>query len=110
MLIYKVLRQDEYHRFVQDGRTAGAAVDLADGYIHLSTGAQLPGTLSRHFASEDGLMLLALDASRLDALKWEPSRGGQLFPHLYRAMVRADVVWERPLPLGASGHLIGDIP
>ena len=110
MLIYKVLRQDEYRRFARDGRTDGAPVDLADGYIHLSTAQQLPGTLAKHFAGEAGLVLLALDPATLTPLRWEPSRGGALFPHLYRPMTRADVVWERPLPLGPDGHLIGEIP
>lgn len=110
MLIYKVLRQDEYRRFDRDGWTDGAPVDLADGYIHLSTAQQLPGTLAKHFAGEAGLMLLALDPATLTPLRWEPSRGGALFPHLYRPMTRADIVWERPLPLGPDGHQIGEIP
>lgn len=109
MLIYKVLREPEYLAFEQAGHTAGAPVDLADGYIHLSTAEQLPGTLAKHFAQEQGLMLLALSAQHLDTLKWEPSRGGALFPHLYRAITRADILWSRALPLGPDGHEIGEI-
>lgn len=109
MLIYKVLREPEFRAFEAAGRTAGSAVDLADGFIHLSTAAQLAGTLAKHFTREEGLVLLALEADTLDPLKWEPSRGGALFPHLYRDMTRADVIWTRALPLGPDGHDIGEI-
>ena len=87
-------------------RRLGAPVDLADGYIHFSTPAQVAETASRHFASESDLVLVAVDTDRLDeALKWEPSRGGALFPHLYRPLRLSDVVWDKSLPLGASGHI-----
>lgn len=109
MLIYKVLREPEFRDFDTAGRTAGSAVDLSDGYIHLSTADQLAGTLAKHFTREEGLVLLALEADALEPLKWEPSRGGALFPHLYREMTRADVLWSRPLPLGPDGHDIGEI-
>lgn len=109
MLIYKVFRKSEFEAFARDGISAGAPVDLADGYIHFSTAEQLPGTLAKHFAGEDGLVLLALNAETLEPLKWEPSRGGALFPHLYRALQREDVAWTRPLPLGPNGHEIGDL-
>ena len=109
MLIYKIFRADEQAAFAAAGETRGAPVDLADGYIHFSTAAQAAETAARHFAGEDGLVLLALDSDRLgDALKWEPSRGGQLFPHLYRPLVAADVLWTRPLPLGPRGHVFPD--
>lgn len=109
MLIYKVLRESEFRAFDAAGRTAGAPVDLADGYIHLSTAEQLAGTLAKHFAGEEGLVLLALESGALAPLEWEPSRGGALFPHLYREMTRADILWSRPLPLGPEGHDIGEI-
>lgn len=109
MLIYKILREAEFQAFRQHGRSAGAPVDLADGYIHLSTAPQLPGTLARHFAGESGLRLLALDSDALPELRWEPSRGGDLFPHLYREMRASDVIFARPLPLGPEGHDIGDL-
>jgi len=109
MLVYKILRASEFQALQRQGRSAGAPVDLADGYVHLSTAAQLPGTLSRHFAAEAGLHLLALEGDALPELRWEPSRGGDLFPHLYRELRMADVLWHRPLPLGPQGHEIGDL-
>ena len=109
MLIYKVLRAPEWASFDAEGRTLGAPVDLADGYIHFSTAAQLPGTLARHFAGETGAMLLAVDAGAAGAaVRWEPARGGALFPHLYRPLERADVLWARPLADGPAGPLAPD--
>ena len=109
MLILKIFRRSEWDAFRAAGETAGAPVDLADGYIHLSTADQLAGTLAKHFTREEGLVLLALEADALEPLEWEPSRGGALFPHLYREMTRADVLWSRTLPLGPEGHDIGEI-
>ncbi len=98
MLVYKVLRAEEWRAFDAGGETAGSPADLADGFVHLSTAEQLPGTLARHFAGESGLWLLALEAPALGAaLAWEPSRGGALFPHLFRPLRRQDVAWARPL-------------
>lgn len=106
MLLYKIFRRPEWDQFMTAGRSLGAPVDLADGYIHLSTAAQVTGTAARHFAGEGDLVLLALDAARLGpALRWEPARGGELFPHLYRPLMRDDVVWDKSLPLGVSGHI-----
>ncbi|WP_258869658.1 DUF952 domain-containing protein [Paracoccus thiocyanatus] len=109
MLVYKIFRTSEFQALQQQGRSDGAPVDLADGYVHLSTAAQLPETLARHFAGEAGLHLLALDAGALPELRWEPSRGGDLFPHLYRELRMADVIWSRPLPLGPAGHDLGEL-
>ena len=109
MLAYKIFRDPEYRAFLRDGHSAGAPVDLADGYIHLSTAAQLPGTLAKHFAGETGLRLLAVETDALEPLRWEPSRGGDLFPHLYRELRAHDVLWSRALPLGPHGHDIGDL-
>ncbi|WP_041527085.1 DUF952 domain-containing protein [Paracoccus aminophilus] len=109
MLIYKVFRETEYRSFVEAGRTWGAPVDLADGYIHISTAEQLASTLAKHFAGEEGLHLLALESETLAPLKWEVSRGGALFPHLYRELLAADVLWARPLPLGPDGHQTGEL-
>ena len=101
MLIYKVLRPAEWAALEAAGETAGSAADRADGFVHFSTAGQLPGTLARHFAGETGLMLLAVDAAAAGpALRWEPSRGGALSPHLHRRLVRADVLWSRPLAEG----------
>ena len=110
--IYKILRAPEYDAFLREGHTPGAPIDLADGYIHLSTADQVAGTLAKHFAGEAGLKLLALDAGPLgDALRWEESRGGALFPHLYREMQAEDVIWARDLPLVGTAHVLdGLIP
>lgn len=106
MLIFKIFRRAEWNALRDAGTSRGAPVDLADGFIHLSTAAQVAETAARHFAAESDLVLVALEADRLgSALRWEPSRGGELFPHLYRDMTTADVVWDKSLPLGASGHI-----
>ena len=98
MAIYKIFRSREWADLVHDGETAGAPVDVSDGYVHFSTGTQLSETLEKHFAGATGLMILSVDETRLgDALKWEPSRGGALFPHLYRAFRLSDVTWARPV-------------
>jgi len=83
MIAYKVLTSEQFLD-LQEGRFAGAPVDVADGYIHLSTAEQLTETVDRHFAGQDGLVVAAVDLDGLaDVLRWEPSRGGALFPHLY---------------------------
>lgn len=106
MQIYKIFRRPEWDAFRQAGETAGAPIDLSDGYIHFSTAAQVAETAAKHFSADSDLVLLALDADQLGtALKWEPSRGGQLFPHLYRNLRLEEVVWDKSLPLGASGHI-----
>jgi uncharacterized protein (DUF952 family) len=110
MVIYKIFRGQEFAAFEAVGKTMGAPVDLTDGYIHFSTAAQVQETAAKHFAQEDDLMLLALESDLLgDALKWEPSRGGQMFPHLYRELRRGDVLWSRPLTLGPDGHRFPDL-
>lgn len=103
--IYKILRTDEWTALQADGQTPGAPVDIADGFVHFSTAEQVTETAAKHFAGADGLWLLAVDPAPLGgALKWEPSRGGALFPHLYRALRLADVLWARPLPLDGDRH------
>lgn len=97
MLIYKILRREEWRALVASGETAGAPVDLADGFVHFSTGAQLAVTAARHFAGEAGLTVVAVEAEGLDGLRWEPSRGGALFPHLYRPLRLADIAWHTPI-------------
>lgn len=104
-IIYKIFRSDEYAEFVDAGRTTGAPVDVADGYIHFSTAEQVEVTAARHFSGEDGLKLLGIEADQLgDALKWEPSRGGALFPHLYRDLRSEDVLFVRELPFENGRH------
>ncbi len=106
MLIYKIFRRPEWNALRDTGTTLGAPIDLTDGYIHISTAAQVTETAAKHFATESDLVLVALNTQALGpALKWEPSRGGALFPHLYRALTMADVVWDKSLPLGATGHI-----
>lgn len=81
---YKVLTADQMAELEHEGSFPGAAVDLADGYIHLSTAGQLTETVDKHFAGQDDLHVAAVDLEALgDAIRWEASRGGQLFPHLY---------------------------
>ena len=106
MPIFKIFRRPEWDAFRAAGETEGAPIDLADGYIHLSTAGQVAETAAKHFAEESDLVLVAVDADKLgDALKWEPSRGGALFPHLYRKLSIGDVIWDKSLPLGSAGHI-----
>lgn len=105
MLIFKILKAPEWAELRDCGQTGGAPVDLADGFVHFSTADQALETAARHFAGADGLVLLALDADALgDALKWEVSRGGALFPHLFAPLRLADVIWAKPLPLLDGVH------
>ncbi len=105
MLIYKIFRQSEWAALRAEGKTSGAPIDLADGFIHFSTIEQAPETADKHFAGADDLMLAAVEADDLgQALKWEPSRGGALFPHLYRALNLSEVRWAQPLPLFDGVH------
>ncbi|MBS8227665.1 DUF952 domain-containing protein [Vannielia litorea] len=106
MLIYKIFRRPEWDAFREAGLTEGAPVDVADGFIHFSTSAQVVETAAKHFADESDLVLVAFDPDALGAaLKWEPSRGGALFPHLYRRLALSEVVWDKSLPLGQAGHI-----
>jgi uncharacterized protein (DUF952 family) len=109
MLIYKIFRASEWADLQARGQTRGAPVDVADGYIHFSTAATVAETAAKYFASEDGLVLLALEADRLAPLKWEPARGGTLFPHLYRDLMMTDVLWQKPLPLVGGQHQFPDL-
>ncbi|WP_306120030.1 MULTISPECIES: DUF952 domain-containing protein [unclassified Roseitalea] len=103
-LIYKIATAAQWAEAEARGVFAGAPVDHADGYIHFSTAAQLAETAARHFAGRADLVLVAVDARALGAaLRYEPSRGGDLFPHLYAPLELDHVVWVRPLPLGEDG-------
>jgi len=105
--VYKVLSEAAFEEAWAAGRFHGSADDARDGFIHLSAGDQLAGTLASHFAGQDGLVLLALDAGRLGpALKWELSRGGALFPHLYAPLDLAALLWVELLKLGHDGRHI----
>ena len=104
-LIYKICSEALWREAERAGVFAGAAIDLEDGYIHFSTAAQAPETAARHFAGQGDLVLVAIDADALgDGLRWEPSRGGDLFPHLYGPLRLDAVRWVRPLPLGPDGR------
>lgn len=106
MLIYKIFRADEWAVLQTAGETAGAPVDLTDGYVHFSTADQAVETAAKWFAGVGGLVLLACDTDGMgDDLKWEPSRGGALFPHLYRALRMDDVIWSAPLPIESGTHI-----
>ncbi|MEM9828522.1 MAG: DUF952 domain-containing protein [Planctomycetota bacterium] len=90
--IYKILTADQWSDFRTSGRFAGAPIDRQDGFIHLSSGRQLRETLEKHFAGQNDLVILAFHSDALgEALRWEVSRGGALFPHLYASLVTADV-------------------
>ncbi len=110
MLIYKIFRAPEWAILMAEGATAGAPIDVADGYVHFSTAAQAAETAAKHFAGEEGLVLLALESDTLAPdLKWEPSRGGQLFPHLYRELRLTDILWDAPLLLVNGAHQFPDL-
>jgi uncharacterized protein (DUF952 family) len=106
--IYKIVPRRLWEA-AAGGPFGGAPVDLADGYIHFSTAAQLAETASKHFAGLDDLLLVAVDAAALgEALVYEPSRGGALFPHLYGPLPASAVTAVVPLPLAAGGHRFPD--
>jgi uncharacterized protein (DUF952 family) len=109
--VYKILPRADWEAARRAGRYDGAAIDLRDGYIHLSTAAQAPETARLYFAGQADLTLLQIEAERLGgALKWEPSRGGQLFPHLYGSLDPALVEAVIDVPLGADGApQLGDL-
>ncbi len=103
--IYKICDSALWREAERAGVFAGAPVDHADGFIHFSTAAQVAETAARHFAGKSDLLLVAVDAAALgSALRYEPSRGGQLFPHLYASLPLSAVRWVKPLPLGADGR------
>lgn len=106
-LIYKISPGKDWQQAEARGRFSGAPVDLADGFIHFSAADQVRETAAKHFAGQEGLVLVAIEAEALgEELKWEPSRGGALFPHLYGELDMSAVRWVRELPLGADGaHL-----
>jgi uncharacterized protein (DUF952 family) len=111
MVVYKIVATDEWRGAEAAGVFAGASVDRADGFIHFSTAEQAPETAAKWFAGRNDLTLVALDAAALGGdLKWEPSRGGALFPHLYAPLPMSAVLWSRPLPLGSDGrHVFGSL-
>jgi uncharacterized protein (DUF952 family) len=110
-IIYKICSELLWQEAEKAGIFTGAPVDMQDGYLHFSTGQQVRETAARHFAGQADLLLIAIDASLLgEALRYEPSRGGDLFPHLYASLPLSSVLWVKPLPLGADGqHVFPDL-
>ena len=110
-LVFKIVATDAWASAERAGVFDGAPVDVADGFIHFSTASQAQETAAKWFAGRDDLSLVAVEADALGAaLRWEPSRGGALFPHLYGPLPMSAVVWSRPLPLGADGrHVFGSL-
>jgi len=104
-IIYKICPRSLWARAEAAGVFSGAPVDVADGFIHFSTADQVAETAAKHFAGQADLVLVAIDEARLgDALRYEPSRGGALFPHLYGPLPVAAVWWVKPLPVDADGR------
>ena len=110
-IIYKIVPASLWQEAKTSGQFSGSPVDLKDGFIHFSTASQAPETAARHFTGQDDLRLVAVDTERLGAaLVFEPSRGGDLFPHLYGSLPLSAVIWEKPLPLAENGrHLFPDL-
>ncbi|WP_321384358.1 DUF952 domain-containing protein [Rhizobium sp.] len=102
--VYKIVPEQLWQQSQPDGVFLGAPIDLADGFIHFSTATQARETARLHFAGQTNLLLIAVDGASLgDKLVFEPSRGGDLFPHLYGVLPHSSVLWQKPLPLGADG-------
>ena len=108
--IYKIAPANLWRETERTGAFTGAPVDLADGFIHFSTASQVRETAARHFAGQPDLVLVAVHVAALgSALRYEPSRGGALFPHLYGTLALSAVRWVKPLPLGPEGHVFPEL-
>ena len=103
-ILYKILPAGLWRAAQARGVFEGSGVDLKDGFIHLSTGGQMRETAARHFAGQDGLLLVGFGEEKLANLRWEPSRGGDLFPHVHGVIDTALAVSEHPLPLENGVH------
>lgn len=102
--IYKILPRPDWIAAHEAGRYEGSALDRADGFIHFSTAAQAPETARRHFAGQADLVVLEVEADDLgEALRWEPSRGGDLFPHLYGPLAAGQIRYVTRAPLDGDG-------
>jgi uncharacterized protein (DUF952 family) len=105
LLIFKIIDRDEWAKAQRKGQFTGAAIDLADGYIHLSGANQVSETAAKYFAGRENLVLVAYEANQFGAeLKWEASRGGALFPHVYGTLDPAKAVWTKLLPWNGTTH------
>lgn len=104
-VVFKIASEELWREAEKSGTFVGSPVDLEDGFIHFSTERQVAETARRYYAGKTGLLLIAIDGSKLgDALRFEPSRGGELFPHLYAPLPLTAVLWKRPMPLGPDGE------
>jgi uncharacterized protein (DUF952 family) len=104
LIVYKICPASLWQEAEKAGRFEGSPVDRVDGFIHFSTGEQVPETFARHFAGLADLVLVAVDAERLGhALRWEPSRGGELFPHLHGPLLTSAVLSVRSILLAPDG-------
>ena len=110
-LVYKICPRHDWDDAVKRGRFDGSVVDRRDGYIHLSDDSQVVETAARHFSGQADLVLVAFEESNLgQALRWEPSRGGALFPHYYGPLPTSAALWVEPLPLDRAGDHVFPAP
>jgi uncharacterized protein (DUF952 family) len=109
-MLFKIVPATLWREAEAAGEFTGSPVDVADGFIHLSNAAQVRATAARHFAGQDGLLLVAVTATALESLRWEAARNGELFPHLYGVLSLKAVRAVAPLPLGDGGqHVFPDL-
>ncbi len=103
-MIFKILESEAWRSACREGTYIGSSDDVRDGFIHFSAPHQVAATAAKYFKGKHDLVIVAFDEAALgDALKWEPSRGGDLFPHLYGALPTAIAAWQKPLPLDPDG-------
>jgi uncharacterized protein (DUF952 family) len=105
VVVYKIVSAPSWRASEASGVFTGSPVDVRDGFIHFSTAEQVRETAARHFAGVEDLLLVAVSADELD-IRWEPSRGGALFPHLYASLPIASVLWVQELPLVDGAHVM----
>jgi uncharacterized protein (DUF952 family) len=104
-VFYKITTEAEWALATAKGVFAGSALDLKDGYIHLSTAEQARETARLHFGGQENLVLVAVPEDAVaSALKWEASRGGKMFPHVYATLDPASALWVKPLPWNGTAH------
>ena len=108
-IVYKIVPAGLWRASELSGVFTGSPVDVRDGFIHFSTAEQVRETAAKHFAGVADLLLVAVSAGQLE-LRWEPSRGGALFPHLYAPLPLSSVIWVRELPLRDGAHVIPELP
>jgi len=111
-IIYKICEAELWRQAERAGVFRGASADIRHGFIHFSSASQVRATAAKYFLGVDDLMLIAINADALgNALKWEASRGGELFPHLYAELPLGAVLWVKPLPLGINReHVFPELP